>query len=395
MCAACRTALGIRIKIVRRILCKLLFSFHTACPERTQPRRGHSAACRHQPPHVSLVRLTASRRVLQHGQLARPHNARFARISLFLLYRNSARLLRLLCPASLAMDLQRMVAENQNNPAFLQDIIRMLAQSQSDAGSVHPEDASTAPRPSNTDLLDFSEPHSAPTGIRNSRTQAQASLLRPQPPELPEDSLPEHAPEKKGGRAAGACSKGQQRHRGLTHGKRSEKSSAPETSCPSTPGMTAYRAPRMHCGVYKAPPTGAKFPACRPPDAPHKPQEGDPGHQPPLHGFPWSYDGSIGQTTGTSAGCPQGYPLASAYACLQHRPGILRQPAHCSIQHASPRQPRCGIPPDATARDAKKATAGRICPAAGCMHTHPLAASAPHHASHGDAGPRTTHAVSR
>ena len=88
-----------------------------------------------------------------------------------------------------------MVAENQNNPAFLQDIIRMLAQSQSDAGSVHPEDASTAPRPSNTDLLDFSEPHSAPTGIRNSRTEAEASLLRPQPPELPEDSLPEHAPE--------------------------------------------------------------------------------------------------------------------------------------------------------------------------------------------------------
>ena len=46
--------------------------------------------------------------------------------------------------------------------------------------------------------------------------------------------------------------------------------------------------------MYKAPPTGAKFPACRPLDTPHNwpPQEGDPRHQPPLHGFPWSHDGS-------------------------------------------------------------------------------------------------------
>ena len=151
-----------------------------------KPTRGHSAACRHQPPHVSLVRLTASH-VLQHVQLSRPHNACFARISLFLLYRNSARLLRLLCPASLAMDLQRMVAENQNNPAFLQDIIRMLAQSQSDAGSVHPEDASNAPRPSNTDLLDFSEPHVAMLHRPPSRhpQQRNPSARQSQPPAPP------------------------------------------------------------------------------------------------------------------------------------------------------------------------------------------------------------------
>ena len=201
---------------MRRILCKLLFSFHAACPERTQPRRGHSAACRHQHPHVSLVRLTASH-VLQHGQLSRTHNACFARISLFLLYRNSARLLRLLCPASLAMDLQRMVAENQNNPAFLQDIIRMLAQSQSDAGSVHPEDASNAPRPSNTDLLNFSEPHVAPTPEQASATaepKCKAKLFQ---------------------RTTACPSPRMSGHRR----KRSEKSSAPETSCLGTPGMTA------------------------------------------------------------------------------------------------------------------------------------------------------------
>ena len=69
---------------------------------------------------MSLVTLIASH-VLQHVQLSRPRNSFFARSSLFLPYGNSARLLRLLCPASLAMDLQRMVAENQNNPAFLQE----------------------------------------------------------------------------------------------------------------------------------------------------------------------------------------------------------------------------------------------------------------------------------
>ena len=88
--------------------------------------------------------------------------------------------------------------------------------------------------------------------------------------------------------------------------------------------MTAYRAPRMHCGVYKAPPTGAKFPACRPLDAPHKPQEGDPGHQPPLHGFPWSYDGSYWANYwhlgGVPTRLPAGIRLRMPSASTRHTP---------------------------------------------------------------------------
>ena len=190
------------LKVRTADLCRLFFQLAHCVPENTQPRRGHSAACRHRPPHVSLVTLIASH-VLQHVQLSRPHNSFPARFSLFLPYSNSARLFRLLCPASAAMDLQRMVAENQNNPAFLQEIIRMLAQTQSDVGSVHPEDASNAPGPSNTDLLDFSDPHVAPAPEHASATvepkckAKPASLLRPDPPELPEDCIPAHAPEGK------------------------------------------------------------------------------------------------------------------------------------------------------------------------------------------------------
>ena len=79
----------------------------------------------------------------------------------------------------------------------------MLAQTQSDAGSVQPEDASNAPGPSNTDLLDFSDPHVAPTPEHASATAEpkckakSASLLRPDPPELPEDCIPAHASEVK------------------------------------------------------------------------------------------------------------------------------------------------------------------------------------------------------
>ena len=92
---------------------------------------------------------------------------------------------------------------------------------------------------------------------------------------------------------------------------------------------------------------------------------------------------------GTSAGCPTRLPA-----------GIRLQMHSASTRHTLPTnalQHTARITPAtrATARDAKKATAGRICPATGRMHTHPLGASAPHHASHGDAGPRTTHAVSR
>ena len=177
---------------------------------------------------MSLVRLPASR-VLQHGQLARPHTSCFAQIGLFLLHRKPA--YSACFVQHLAMDLQRMVAENQNNPAFLQDIIRMLTQSQSDAGSVHPEDASTAPRPSNTDLLDFSEPHVAPTPEHASATAEPkckakpASLLRPQPPEFSEDSIPAHAPEGEEAEPVEPVS-GDNRHRGLSSRKRSKKSSA-------------------------------------------------------------------------------------------------------------------------------------------------------------------------
>ena len=64
--------------------------------------------------------------------------------------------------------------------------------------------------------------------------------------------------------------------------------------------------------MYKAPPTKAKFPACRPLDAPHNwpPQEGDPRHQPPLLCMVsrGRTTGPIGQTTGTSAGCPTRLP---------------------------------------------------------------------------------------
>ena len=150
--------------------------------------------------------------------------------------------------------------------------------------------------------------------------------------------------------------------------------------------------------MYKAPPTGAKFPACRPLDTPHNwhPQ----GERPsPSAASAWvpvvARRVLLGKLLAPPRGARRGYPLASRHAFLQHRPSICRQPTRCGIQHASPRKPGCRFPSNATTRDAKKATAGRICSAAGSMHTHPLGASAPHHASHGDAGPRTTHVVPR
>ena len=276
---------------------------------------------------MSLVTLIASH-VLQHVQLSRSHYPFLARFSPFLPHSNSARLLRLLCPASLAMDLQRMVAEKQNNPAFPQEIIRMLAQTQSDAGSAHPEGASNAPGPSNTDLLDFSDPHVAPTPEHASATvepkckAKPASLLRPDPPELPEDCIPTHAPEVKESvplepaseensmpepphvRAPWAQLTEEEREEQLAREEQPEHpwhdridgtpdalrrnriDPEPKPAAEPEPGPTPC--------MYKAPPTGAKFPACRQLDTPHNwpPQEGDPCHQPPLHGFPWSHDGS-------------------------------------------------------------------------------------------------------
>ena len=82
-------------------------------------------------------------------------------------------------------------------------------------------------------------------------------------------------------------------------------------------------------------------------DTPHNwpPQEGDPRHQPPLHGFP------IGQTTGTSAGCPTrrpaGIPPRIPTAPTQHMPptNALRHTAcitpetrvQVPVQHHCPR----------------------------------------------------------
>ena len=49
------------LKSMRRRLVQTVFSnFHTACLDNTNPRRGHSAACRRRPPHVSPVTLIAS-----------------------------------------------------------------------------------------------------------------------------------------------------------------------------------------------------------------------------------------------------------------------------------------------------------------------------------------------
>ena len=60
-CAACQIARGIRIKSMRRRLVQTVFSnSHTACLDDTNPRCGHSAACRRRPPHVSPVTLIAS-----------------------------------------------------------------------------------------------------------------------------------------------------------------------------------------------------------------------------------------------------------------------------------------------------------------------------------------------
>ena len=238
-----------------------------------------------------------------------------------------------------------MVAENQNNPAFLQDIIRMLTQSQSDAGSVHPEDASTAPRPSNTDLLDFSEPHVAPTPEHASATaepkcKAKPASLRSQrtaSPRMqeaePVEPVPEDnsMPEPPHVRAPWAQ---------LTEElRRTRMAPEPKHAAEPEPGP----APCM----YKAPPTGAKFPACRPLDPPHNwpPQEGDPRHQPPLHGFPLSYNGSYWANYWHLGGVPDEATLASAYKCIQHRPGILCQPTHLSSNwmHAYA-SPRCVCP---------------------------------------------------
>ena len=163
------------------------FSSHTECPEHTQPRRGHSAACRHRPPHMSLVTLIASH-VLQHVQPSRPHNSCFARFSLFLPYSNSARLLRLLCPASLAMDLQRMVAENQNNPAFLQEIIRF-----SRAVALRCGVGASRGRIQRTGSIQHRPPRffraacctDPRAGIRNSGTQVQGKTSQFAPPTPP------------------------------------------------------------------------------------------------------------------------------------------------------------------------------------------------------------------
>ena len=306
----------------------------------------------------------------------------------FLPYSNSARFLRLLCPAFLAMDLQRMVAENQKNPAFLQEIIRMLAQTQSDAGSVQPEDASNAPGPSNTDLLDFSDPHVAPTPEHASATvepkckAKPASLLRPDPPELPEDCIPARASEVKESvplepapeeismtepphvRAPWAQLTEEEREEQLAREEQPEHpwhdriEGTPDAlrrnRIDPEPKPAAEPEPGPAPCMYEAPPTGAKFPACRPLDTPHNwpPQEGDPRHQPPLHGFPWSHDGSYWAIYWHLREVPDeatrwhpathSYSIDPAYAANQRIAAYSMHPPETQVQVPAQRHcPRC------------------------------------------------------
>ena len=166
----------------------------------------------------------------------------------FLLYSNSARPLRLLRPASVDMDLQRMVAENQNNPAFLQDIIRMLTQTQSDAGSVHPDDASNATPTSSifrSRMLHRPpslRPHQQSPSARQSRPFASARTPRTSHRTAsPSMRLKGRRPSRPSlHRKTTACpSPRMSGHRGLRSRKRREKSSVPERSCLRIPGMTA------------------------------------------------------------------------------------------------------------------------------------------------------------
>ena len=139
--------------------------------------------------------------MLQHVLLSRSHDPFLARVSLFSAIQQQC---PLFTPALSSIPRHGLAARGGGEPEQSRILAgRMLAQTQSDAGSVQPEDASNAPGPSNTDLLDFSDPRVAPTPEHASATAEPkckakpASLLRPDPPELPEDCIPAHASEVK------------------------------------------------------------------------------------------------------------------------------------------------------------------------------------------------------